>query len=190
MLLEKPWPRGALEEEVKWKNGKERKVKEAYALLKGVVRWALLEVFSPEWCHGGQHRINHSLSPTLCLPSLWLGEYLTLCVSFLLLSPSSSPFLIRRWFQPIQLIKLLVIFVAVEILKTVTFCGKIVIYNGCPPPHTHTHTSTLTTWLNPLYSSSLSLSSSGILACVMYVCITQSKMSVWWMHPFISFSLS
>lgn len=142
MLLEKPWPRGALEEEVKWKNGKERKVKEAYALLKRVVRWALLEVFSPEWCHGGQHRINHSLSPTLCC---FLSSFpLTWWISHpLCLFSSLVPIIISISYQEVisahSLNKIISNFCDCRNTQNCNLLWKIVIYNGCPPPpYTHT----------------------------------------------------
>lgn len=86
---------------------------------------------SPEWCHRGQHRINHPslthlLSSSFSLPSSWLSLStphpplpFTFLASFLCLHPSHE-----RWSLPSQPIKLTAIFVAVADPESLTFSGK------------------------------------------------------------------
>lgn len=185
MLLVKPWPRGVLEEEVKWRNGKERKKKKHtfyWRVSSDELYWRFCLTSMVPW-RATSNQSPHS-PPTLCcfvssFPLTWLISH-PLCLFSSFDPIIIHPFLIRRWFQPIQLIKWIAIFVAVENLKTVSFCGKMSSIVAVTPPHTY---HSVEPWLLSLPV----LSSSGILACVMYVCMHHTVQNACVMYTSIMF---
>lgn len=72
-----PWLEGALEEELEWRDGKERGMSVPF-IEEGRQTSFIGGSVSPEWCHRGQHPINHLglthlLASSFSLPSSWLS---------------------------------------------------------------------------------------------------------------------